>query len=101
MDRFDSTAEAGGGRTLWLAVVECSTTTTHNTSAAGAADSDNAPVRSAVRRPQCRNRGTTAAKVISCSKVSNSVANGAAGSEAAVRRVGATAAVDFRATACT
>jgi hypothetical protein len=59
-------------------------------------------VTSAVSRPRCRNRGTTAAKVISCSKVSNSAAaNGAAGSEAAVRRVGATAAVDFRATACT
>jgi hypothetical protein len=86
LDRFDNTAEAGGGRTLWLAVVECSTTTTQNTSAAGAADSDNAPVPSAVSRLRCRNRGTTAAKGISCPKVSNSVAaNGAAGSEAAAR----------------
>lgn len=86
MDRFDSTAESGEGRTLWLAAVGCSTTTTHNTSAAASADSDNAPVLSAVRRPRCRHRGTTAAtEVISCPKVSNFVADGAAGSEAAAR----------------
>jgi hypothetical protein len=85
LDRFDSTAEAGGGKTRWLAAVGCSTTTTHNTSAAAAADSDNAPVLSAVCMPRCLNRGTAAAKGISCPKVSNSAADGAAGSEAAAR----------------
>jgi len=102
LDRFDSTAEAGGGRTRWLAGVGCSTTTTHNTSAAAAADSDNAPLLSAVCMPRCRNRGTTATKVISCPMVSNSAAAiEAAGSEAAARLVGATAAVDFGVAACT
>jgi hypothetical protein len=42
-------------------------------------------VLSAVCMPRCRNRGTTATKVISCPMVSNSAAIGAAGSESAAR----------------
>ena len=88
-DRFDSTADAAGGRTRWsAAAVGCSTAAaaTHRTSAAAAfADSDIAPVRSAEHR-LCRYLETraAAATMVTCPRVSssNAAANGPAGSGA-------------------
>ena len=87
LDRFDSTAEFAGCRIRWPAVACSTTAVAHNTYAVGDADSDIAPVRTTKQRPQCRGRGTTAARVIDCLVVSysNSAADGTAGSEAIAR----------------
>ena len=88
LDRFDSTAEFIGSRIRWPAVACSTTAVAHNKSAAGAADSDIAPVRTTKQRPPCRGRGTTAAaRVIDCAVVSysNYAADGTAGSGAIAR----------------